>query len=215
MTRFALPALVLCAAPVLLAPSFQTRVRPDEPEDFGTIIAAAKSDWDAEKYGACLANLQKATLLATEKRADKIKGALPQAPAGWSMVPEKKKGNAGALPGMGALTAMAGNIIERRWNRDEGAGSVTATVHADSPMVSMLGMVLGNPAMLGEGKELIEYGKHKAILETRKKDEQYQLQIVIDEKHLVDVSARGIDEDGLFGMFDQQCVDRLSSALSL
>ena len=214
MSRFALPALVLCAAPILLAPTFQTRVRPDEPKDFATIMASAKSDWDSEKYGSCLANLQKATLLATEKRAEKIKGALPQAPAGWAMVPEKKQANAGAIPGMGALTALAGNMIERRWNKEEGSGSVNATVHADSPMVSMMSMMLGNPAMLGEGKELIEYGKHKAILETRKKGENYQLQIVIDEKHLVDVSARGLDEDGLFGMFNQECVDRLSSALS-
>jgi len=39
--------------------------------------------------------------------------------------------------------------------------------------------------------------------------------VVIDEKHLVDVSARNLDEEGLFGMFNQECVDRLSSALSL
>jgi hypothetical protein len=78
----------------------------------------------------------------------------------------------------------------------------------------MLSGYMTNPALLGENKELIEYGSHKAILESQQKNDRRSLQILIDAKHLVDVKTNGITEEQLFAMWDQATVDRLASALS-
>jgi len=83
----------------------------------------------------------------------------------------------------------------------------------DSPMVQMFNMWIQNPAMLGEGAELIKYGPHAAVLRTQGSG-RLQLQILLLGKHLCDVTSEGLDEDGLFALFDQAAVDRLASVLS-
>jgi len=139
MLKYALAvavALVL-AAPLLSSSAAQKRVKQDEPEDFPTILAASKTAWDAEKYGACIEKLNQALALASEKRVEKIREALPAAPAGWEVLPEKKN-NAAAVPGLAAFAATVGNVIERRtamW----GASSVnTALAHVS--LCQLLGM---------------------------------------------------------------------------
>ena len=213
MSRFALTAALVLTAPLLLAATYQKRAKENKPADFPTLMKQAGDQWTAKKFGACINSLREATALATQERMTVIKGALPQAPEGWEQVPEKKKDMQATAPFAG-LTAAAGTIIERRWNQTEGRGNVSVTVHADAPMVGMLAPMMSNPALLGDGKELIEYNTHKAILETRNDGKRRTLQIIIDEKHLVDVTANGLTEEQLFAMWSQEIVDRLSSAMS-
>ena len=91
-------------------------------------------------------------------------------------------------------------------------GTPRVTVTADSPLIAMFSMMIGNPAMIPAGSELIKYGRHNAILETRKNDQGFKLQIVIDSS-LIDVDARGLTDEQLLRMFDQAAVDRVAAAL--
>lgn len=213
MSRLALTAIVLAAAPLMLASSLQKRAKENKPADFPALIKKATDEWNASKFGTCIATLREATALATQERINVIRGALPQAPAGFEQVPEKKK-DLQATAGFAGLGALAGNMVERRWNQTEGRANISVTVTADAPMVGMLSQYMTNPALLGDDKELIEYGRDKAILETQRNGERRHLQIIISEKHMVDVTANGITEEQLFAMWSQETVDRLSSALS-
>ena len=213
MSRFVLPALILLSVPALLAPTVQKRVKEQEAKDFPTLISEATSQWNEKRYGGCIAALQEAVVLATTERVTAIRGALPNPPTGWEQLPDKKN-NAQNAAGLAALGAVAGNIVDRKWKATEGRSNLAVSVTADSPLVGMLGGYITNPAMLGEGKELIEYGTHKAILETQKKGSRLKLQIIIAQKHIVDVTANGMTEDELFAMWNQEAVDRLASALN-
>ncbi len=213
MSRFTLPALLVLIVPALLAPTFQTRVKENKAADFPGLLTEASKQWNEQRYGGCIASLQEAVTLATEQRVVKIRAALPTAPATWEQVPDKDQ-NLQAVQGLAGFGALAGSMIERKWKQTEGRGSINVMVTADSPLVGMLGGYLTNPALLGENKELIEYGKHKAILETNKKGSRLNLQIIVDGKHIVDVKTTELTEDELFAMWNQAAVDKLSSALS-
>ena len=109
---------------------------------------------------------------------------------------------------MGGLAGAFGNVIEQNY---QGTHRVNVTVTADSPMVQMFSMALSNPALMDKDSELIEYGTHKALLKT--KGDRRELQILLFERHLVNVNAREIDEDALFALFDQRAIDSLAKAL--
>lgn len=214
MSRFVLPALILIATPLLLASSMQKRVKPKEAADFPSLITQASQQWNEKHYGSCIASLHEAIALATAERITLIRAALPDAPANWKLIPEKKK-SAQSIPGFAALGAVTGNIVERRWKATEGRGNMNATVTADSPLIGMLSTYLTNPALMGENRELIEYGTHKAVLETSMKGARLKLQIIMNGKDIADITVNEMTEEQLFAMWNQDAVDGLASALSL
>ncbi len=209
MNRLLPLALILCAVPFVTA---QKRANVDEPADFDKVVAEATRHWQAENYGKCTDALQRASQLAGEKRSAQLVAALPAAPPGFEKKPQKKQDQA-ANNAMGAmLLGTIGSVTNQRYEAVEGRGNVDVTLSANSPLVSMMGMMFSNPAMLDEGSELIEYGPNKAILTT--KGERLELKILLEGKHLCDVQSNGLSEDALFAMFDQAAVDRLIAALN-
>jgi hypothetical protein len=207
------PALTLVAALALAAlasSALQERVKPKQPKEVPALLDAAKRAFAAEKYGACMNELQEAVGLVARLRQAQILAALPAAPAGWEVVPDEK--DAQPNPFAGALASSVGNVFSREYKETGGRGRITVQMTTDSPMVQMFDMWIQNPAMLGEGAELIKYGAHHAVLR-KQNGGRLQLQILLLGEHLCDVTANGLDEDGLFGMFDQAAVDKLAGVL--
>ena len=203
--------LLALSTTVLFLGPLQERVKPKGPADFGKTIESAKANWEKGSFGACVKDLQTLTGLAMEKRALAIREALPAAPEGWEKVPAEPMDTEN--PFLAAMGGGLGNIVEQEYRSAESRrAGMQATVTADSPLVSMLSMMFGNPAMAGENVELVKYGSHKALL--TKESDSLQLQILISDAHVVDVSFYDTDEDKLFGMWDQAAVDRLASALA-
>ncbi len=197
-------ALSLSALPVV-----QERASQRKKADFPTTLKAVGESWNAGRYANCLAGLRELTQMATIQRAQTIRAALPE-PAGWKI--EEDKGAQDALranPILASMTASVGNIIERSYHQDGGKGRMEVTGTIDSPLVSMMSMMFANPAML-DG-ELITYNQHKAVL--KKEGGGLVLQILIDDKHVIEVRAFGIDDDALFAIFDQAAIDRIATAL--
>ena len=204
-------ALALLGAGMLAVPAFQKRVKQPDASDFPSMHQAAREAWDAGKYGTCMEKLKECIGLVSVKRRDTILAAFPGAPEGFTF-PEDKTVNAAQNAMLGTIAAGIGNVIDRRYNEENGRGSINMTLTADSPMVQMFSMMINNPAMLDANSELIEYNEHKAVLK-KNNDTNLQLQIVIDGKHHVDINARNVSEDELFKFMDQAAVDRLSKAL--
>lgn len=200
--------LALAGALLLTSAALQKRVTQG-PAEFSATLASASTAWEAGDYGACIKGLRTALGLATEKRAESIRASLPAAPAGWTAVPDRKQDGGNAFAA--AMASSIGSVVERRYQKDAGKGSMTVTVTADSPVVQMMTMVLANPAMLGPGSELIEYGAHKAVLKAE--GQKLQLQILLNAVHICEVNAQGVTEDELFALFDQALVDRLAKVL--
>lgn len=201
--------LSLVALPILLAPTLQKRVSKS-PGDFKAVVQDAVRAWDAGKYSLCQEALKQATTIVLEKRTETILAALPAPLEGWEIQPERNANQQN--PFAAAMGGVVGNIIQRKYKATGGRGRLDVTVTADSPMVSMLGMMFGNPAMLDANSEMIEYEAHKAIL--KKEGNRLNLQILISGKHVVDATLQGQQsEDVMFGFFDQKAVDALAAAL--
>ncbi len=206
-----LPVIVVGAALFTTSAALQKRVQKKGPADFPTTLRAAGEAWESGAYGACVRELKAALGLATERRAQELREAMPPAPEGWQVEPDRSA-NANQNP-FGAMLAVGiGNIVERKYRQKSGRGNVSCTLTADSPLVQMFNMWLANPAMLDANSELIEYGVHKAVL--KKQGSGFNLQILINGAHTCEVNAQGgVSEEQLFAMFDQRVVDRLAKVL--
>ena len=186
---------------------FQERARPGANKlEFLDTLKTVEASWRAEKYGACIKQLQDLTGLATEKHAGAIRAALPAAPAGYERVPQEK---AQPNPFAGMMASM-GSVIEARYHKSDGR-EIEVEIMANSPMVQMLGMIFSNPVMMDADAELVKYGAHKAILQ--KEDSRLELQILILEAHIVTVRWPDQDDDALFAMWNQAAVDKLAAVL--
>lgn len=210
--RIPMIPVALCAVAALAVA--QERVKPKTPADFKATLAAASKAWDNQKYGGCLEHLRTLTALVSVKRREAVLAALPGAPKGFEIVPEKKNQNAAANPYLAGMTAMVGTSIERKYRETEGRATVNVTVTADSPMITMFSAYAANPAMLGENGELIKYGTHTAVLKTESAGKQYSLQILVNAKHLCDVKVRGRDDEFVLRLFNQGVVDKLAAVLA-
>lgn len=202
-----LPATLLASSLFLAAP-IQERIKAKDATDFPSLLQNAGRAFQDGRYGACIAGLKDCVELAVQKRTEAIRAALPGALDGWRVQEQRK---AQPNPFATAMATTVGNVVEETYREVNGRNSVTVTVTADSPMVGMVSMAIANPALDPEA-EGIRYGAHKAIL--KKHGQGLNLQILIAEKHLVDVKTSMDDEDFLFRLFDQRVVDRLAAALA-
>jgi hypothetical protein len=208
MKKLFLLALPLIALSFALAPVAQKRVTPKGEADFPSTLDSARAAWEAKDYATCVSSLKDALTLATAERAKTIRAALPAAPQGYERQKPANQDQGNAM--MAAMGMAIGNIVEQVYKQTDSSQRIQVTVTADSPMVGMLGMAFGNPAMLGENSELIEYNEHKAVLKTE--GSRLNLQVLIWDKHVVDVQCPE-DEEFLFRMFDQEAIDKIAAAL--
>ena len=80
-------------------------------------------------------------------------------------------------------------------------------------MAAMLAMMFANPAILkSEGGEIVEYGRHKAVLK-KNGDTGQELTILLFDKHVVKATANGMTPEEVLAVVDQAMVDRVEKAL--
>jgi hypothetical protein len=204
-THLFVPSLLLLFAALPLA---QERVTKKGPPEFKDVHAEVARAYEAGKLGLAVSKSKELLGVLQTKWGEAILAALPAAPEGFELVPQKKQDPQAA----GMLAAMAGavgTVVEQKYKGD--GVTITATVQADSPLIQMFSMWVANPSMLGEGAELVKYGDVNAVL--KKEGRGWSLQILIGTS-LVD--AKGAKDDAmLLRMFDQAVVDELSRVLAI
>ena len=206
-TLSSLAVAALCATAIALP---QTREKKPQERDFPAVLDSAKAHFEAGRFADCMSDLKTCTTLAQKNWIAAIRAALPAAPQGWTKTPPPKEDPA-AQAMLAGLSLGVGTQVEQVYTMER--KKITVTVAADSPMISMMGMLFANPAMRQPHQELIEYGSHKAILDTSNAN-RLDLQILISGKHLVQVHCPENDEF-LFAMFDQTAVDNIAAALGV
>jgi hypothetical protein len=183
----------------------QDRAKKATAEDTPKLIQSAAKAFEEKRYGACARDLRTALGFATTLLRGKILAAMPPAPAGFTF--EDVQQDDSALVGVLAMNAIP---AERNYHKEGGEGHLRIAITVDSPLVGMLGMAFG---LAGQDSktEVIGYKGDKGLL--KNEDGNLTLQILIANKHLIDVSASGFDADGLLKIVDQAFVDRVIAAV--
>ncbi|MCB9890232.1 MAG: hypothetical protein H6832_06565 [Planctomycetes bacterium] len=207
-SRFLTSALLAIA---LLHVSVTAQVRTKDVAEkelsFAEAVEAAKSAYEAGKFGKAMTMLQQAMQLARKAIRTKILAAMPAAPEGFERIEPKKEDDAEVNP-FGALV-MGAVPIEQKYRAKEGRGSLEVQTHIDSPLVKMMAIAFSTASM-NPKLEVIKYGAHKGMLEEQGKD-RLKLTIVLFDKHAITVDAQGISDEQLFKIFDQKFVDTIAA----
>jgi len=140
------------------------------------------------KLSQAIGEIEFALAQLKQKKAEALGKIFPEAPSGWT-AHKPKSSSAGA--GM-----LGGGISASRRYQDDGKGRVKIEVIADSPLIQSLAMMLSNPMFLtsGKGGKLVRLQGHKAVL--KEQEQRAELQALIDNKVLVRVTARRVEDPG-------------------
>lgn len=203
--------LALAVAAALSLAFAQERVKKKEAKDFEGVHASLGEAWKAGQYGRCVDLARDLIGIVNAKRTELILAAMPGAPEGFELVPDEKANNAQSNPFASAIAASVGSVIERKYRKVDGRGSIEITVTAGSPIVQMFKMWVTNPQMLGPDAELVKYGQYDAVL--KKESGRWMLQILIGDD-LCEVKLAGGDDDFLLRFMNQSAVDALAKALA-
>ncbi|MEZ6004950.1 MAG: hypothetical protein R3F17_07180 [Planctomycetota bacterium] len=200
----------LCVAPALLAFAPQKRASEKKALTFQENLAAAKTAFEGEKFGTTLRLLNDAVAETRKKHRAAILAAMPAAPAGWTkeVQEESDSGQDAAV-----LAMLGGGMIpiEQNYTKEDSGATLSVQVTVDQPMVQMITMAF-NPAFLEEGQELIEYnGGDKALL--RSADGRAEMQLVVSNKHLIQVDVSEGNGDFVLSVLDQAALDKLKGAI--
>jgi hypothetical protein len=200
---------LLCLCALLTGTLVQDRAKKQTPEDLPKVMANATKAFEAKQYGACARELKTALGLVGQLVRGQILAAMPPAPPGFQKVENKDDNSAAGNPFVAAM-GMTSLPIEQVYRHEKSRDELKITVMADSPAAAMMGMAFNVAAMSKEG-EVITYKENKGLL--KKNGDRHELQILVSGKHLIQVEARGIDDDGLLATVDQAFIDRLVAAL--
>ncbi|MEM7254295.1 MAG: hypothetical protein AAF493_22990 [Pseudomonadota bacterium] len=201
-------ALLILAVSMTSAQA-QQRVKKKTPEDFAGIYKVLGEAWEAGAYGKANKSVRDLLALISIKRTETILSAMPSAPEGYEVVPQRKKKSASHNPLAGMAAAM-GTVISQKYRPAAGGRNLEVSVTADSPMAQMFKMWMTNPAMLGADAELIKYNQYDAVL--KKQGKGWNLQVLIG-KDVVEIKVPNENDDFTLGWINQGAVDALAMAL--
>ena len=210
MKKLSLVAVPLALAFLIPLPA-QKRQKKPEAVTFATRIEKAATAWKAGKFGDCNRHLREALGLVATKWRAALRAALPVAPEGWKLLPDKKQNQRSNQ--MAAMMLGAGSgLLDAEYRRESDNGRARIQLLAKSPMVAMLrGMF--NMAGMNPKLEVIEYeGGDKGLLEKTGKD-RLKLQILIGGEDLLIVETRKMSEDELFVLMSQKNLDKFKAQL--
>jgi len=193
---------------LLTVPAFaQKRSAPAAEPTFPEATEKAKKAFDNKEYGAAVTALQAAIRAVQKLQRVAILEALPKA-TGFEVRDDEARNDD---PTMGAAAAFLGLQVTRHYTKGE--QSLDVEVSANAPMAAMLAMMFANPAILkSEGGEVVEYGRHKAVLK-KNGDTGQELTILLFDKHVVKATANGMTAEEVLAIVDQAMVDRVEKAL--
>lgn len=179
MTRF---TLVLAAA--LIAGGAQA----DEIEE---TLEAALDAYRAGDVAGAKEELDYASALLSEMKADGLAAFLPEAPPGWTRELGETQGAGAAFFG-GGLTASAIYV--------SGSGAqAELTLMADNPLVASVGAMLANPQMMAMQGDVRRVGRQRYVATA-----DGEFMALVDNRVLVQLSggASEADKTALFEAID-------------
>lgn len=205
MARPSLPRRLLALVPVL-ALAVGAATLSAEDLDPLKLFESAKQHHAEKRYGRCLADLQLLVGEVGRLRVETIKGLFPATLSGFSA--EEAEGTMGG--GMALLGA--GTQVKRTYRRDE--SSLETTIWADAgAILSGFQMLIQNPALIGEGRQLVTVKGRKALLEYDKNAKRGTLTVILASvTGMVQLSGAEFTKDEfvdkLGGAFDYDRIEK-------
>jgi hypothetical protein len=165
--------------PVVLVPlalvALLASVRALLAEDLDPValLDKAKASVQAKQYGKALSDLQLAAAEVGRLRIAVLQSKFPAAPAGWTA--DEAEGQAGQTWLFGA-----GTNVKRRYHKGD-QSSMDVDLWADSnAMWAGVQMVIGNPAFVQPGQQIVTIKGRRALLEFRKDDNAGSVSILLN-----------------------------------
>lgn len=202
------PLLTILIGSLLALPgAAQKRAAAAKEATFPEAVEQAKKSFDAQEYGAAVTALQAAIRAVQKLQRTAILTALPK-PEGFTIRDEEPPKDDASNP----FAMTMGMVVLRHYDKGDGK-SINVEIMANSPMAAMLAMMFANPSIVkADGGEIVEYGKHKALLK-KNGDTGQELTILLFDKHVVKATAESMTAEELLAVFDQAAVDRVEKAL--
>ncbi len=140
-------------------------------------------------YTAAASNLNYASQLVLQKKSEKMKTLLPDAPPGW----EAEEASSQAL---GSEVLGGGVTISRTYTKGE--ASVHLEVMADSPVMQSVLMMTSNSVFASAGGGKLETVKgNKAIVKYDDDDQSGEIYVVVDGRFVVVIKGRHVSREEL------------------
>ena len=148
-------------------------------------------------------------LVRTELRVALLE-VLPRGPVGFERLdmepPARPMAESAAAPLMQAST----RPIEQAWRAFEGNGFIRATILPNAPTAQLVLRQLADTERV-EHRHLLEWETRVGLIEESRHG--LRVAVVFDERHVLEIRARGVVAEDLVTMFDDRVLDRLAGAL--
>lgn len=181
-----------------LAAAFVAPASADEVTDQ---LNAARKAYESGELRSAVQTLQFAVASIQEKINLSLLELLPEPLEGWNAdEPQAQSG------GMAAM--IAGTNLSRRYYRDDGA-EVDISITADSPLLSMMTMMLSNPMLMqtDPGTRVYTHGGQRGMIKHEKDSDVWEISLMVGGKIMIQVTGRGIK--------DQEDVEAYLEAIDL
>ena len=172
---------------VLVSGLFLSQAMPASADD---VLDAAQEGIDlykAGKYSEAAGSFEYAGQLTRQKRSGELSDFLPQPLNGWE---------AGEVESS-AVGAMYGGVTSAQRTYTKGNESITVIIMTDSPVVQGIVMMIQNPMMMGGAGKIVKVGSRKAMLQFDNGNKSGDLQLVVANKHLVQISGNDTTAENL------------------
>ena len=181
-----------------LAAAFVAPASADEVTDQ---LNAARKAYESGELRSAVQTLQFAVASIQEKINLSLLELLPEPLEGWNAdEPQAQSG------GMAAM--IAGTNLSRRYYRDDGA-EVDISITADSPLLSMMTMMLSNPMLMqtDPGTRVYTHSGQRGMIKHEKDSDVWEISLMVGGKIMIQVTGRGIK--------DQEDVEAYLEAIDL
>ena len=151
-------------------------------------LNTARKAYESGELRSAVQTLQFAVASIQEKINLSLLELLPEPLEGWNAdEPQAQSG------GMAAM--IAGTNLSRRYYRDDGA-EVDISITADSPLLSMMTMMLSNPMLMqtDPGTRVYTHGGQRGMIKHEKDSDVWEISLMVGGKIMIQVTGRGIKD---------------------
>lgn len=176
-------------------------------------IDNAKAHYQAKKYSEAINELNFVINQIQQIQMERYKTVFPAALPGWTA--EEFQMDSAGMAFMGGGLSISRNYSQETQGENDNyydTKSVDISIVSDSPLLSSLMMMFSNPMFLG-GNKMVSINGEKAIEQKDENGVPNELQLVIENRMMITISARNCSKDELYAYAQKLDLTKLKSFL--
>lgn len=149
------------------------------------------------ELGAAITELEFAITDIRKAMSGQIGDTFPPAPEGWTAAPAESSAEAAGAAAM--FGNVMGTMIERTYSQNDGAGTLTAKLMVDNPMVQGLAAMFNNPMLMAAqpNTERLRIGRETGMLKWDAENASAEASLLLDGRILMQVEGENLDSPDL------------------